>query len=295
LASEVLDREVQGTEKEGGEMTEEREVYLVRFNGFHRIMHVFVMLSFLGLAVTGLPLKYSDSPWAHHFVSFFGGFEAAGLLHRVCALVTFGYFAAHLIYLIYFFKCKSTEPFLAFIVGPNSMVPWIKDVKDLYANMKWFIGLGPKPQFDRWTYWEKFDYWAVFWGVGMIGISGLFLWFPTFFSRFVPGWVLNIAAVVHSDEALLATGFIFIFHFGHTHLRGDKFPLDPVIFTGRITDGEMKEERPVEYDRLNREGRLETLRSSPPSLVFSIMSWIVGFAALIVGIACILLVIGTLR
>jgi cytochrome b subunit of formate dehydrogenase len=274
-------------------MTGARETYFVRFNGFHRIMHVVVMVSFLGLAVTGLPLKYNDSPWAHYFVSFFGGFEAAGLIHRVCALITFAYFAAHLIYLAYFFKCKCTEPFLSFILGPNSMVPGIKDLRDLVGNVKWFLGLGPKPLFDRWTYWEKFDYWAVFWGVGMIGISGLFLWFPTFFSRFFPGWILNIAAVVHSDEALLATGFIFIFHFGHTHLRGDKFPLDPVIFTGRVSDEEMKDERPAEYERLLAQGRLENMRRPRPSLGLTILSYVVGFVALAVGIISILLVIRT--
>ncbi|HEY3276547.1 MAG TPA: cytochrome b/b6 domain-containing protein [Syntrophorhabdaceae bacterium] len=275
-------------------MKDAGETYFIRFNGVHRIMHLIVMVSFLGLAVTGLPLKYSDSPWAPHFVSFIGGFERAGLLHRVCALLTFGYFAAHLVYLIHFFRYRSTEPLFGFILGPNSMVPGIKDLKDMGSNIKWFLGRGPKPRFDRWTYWEKFDYWAVFWGVGMIGISGLFLWFPEFFSRFFPGWILNIAAVVHSDEALLATGFIFIFHFGHTHLRGDKFPLDPVIFTGRISEGEMKEERPSEYDRLSREGRLESLRSAPPAPWLTILSYVVGFAALAVGVISIILVIGTI-
>ena len=29
----------------------------------------------------------------------------------------------------------------------------------------------------------------------------------------MPGWVINIALIIHSDEALLAAGFIFTFHF----------------------------------------------------------------------------------
>jgi len=87
----------------------------------------------------------------------------------------------------------------------------------------------PKPEFDRWTYWEKFDYFAVFWGVFIIGSSGLFMWFPTFFTRFLPGWLINIALIIHSDEALLAAGFIFSIHFFNTHFRIEKFPMDTVI------------------------------------------------------------------
>ena len=103
---------------------------------------------------------------------------------------------------------------------------------DFIGMIKYFLYLGPRPKFDRFTYWEKFDYLAVFWGVAIIGVSGLVLWFPTLFTFFLPGWALNAAYVIHSDEALLATGFIFLFHFFHTHLRPEAFPLDPVIFVG---------------------------------------------------------------
>ena len=190
-------------------MTEEKGTYFVRLNRFHRVMHMAVMFSFVGLALTGLPLKYSDATWAHRLVTLLGGFENAGRLHRACALVTFGYFLTHLVYLVFFFRYRSSHSFRTFLLSPNSMVPWMKDFRDFCGNVKWFVGLGPKPRYDRWTYWEKFDYWAVFWGVGMIGVSGLFLWFPTFFTHIFPGWALNIATIVHSDEALLATGFIF--------------------------------------------------------------------------------------
>ncbi len=109
---------------------------------------------------------------------------------------------------------------------------------------------GPKPQFDRWTYWEKFDFLAVFWGMFAIGLSGLMLWFPEFFTIFLPGWILNIATIVHSDEALLASGFIFTVHFFNTHFRPSKFPIDTVIFTGRIPKYELVEERPEQYKRM---------------------------------------------
>ena len=113
---------------------------------------------------------------------------------------------------------------------------------------------GRAPRYGRWTYWEKFDYFAVFWGVGMIGFSGLILWFPEFFTHFLPGWFVNVATIIHSDEALLATGFIFTVHFFNTHFRPDKFPMDPVIFTGRIPLEEFKEDRPREYEELVARG-----------------------------------------
>ena len=101
--------------------------------------------------------------------------------------------------------------------------------------IKWFFFKGPKPTFERWTYWEKFDFIAVFWGMFAIGGSGLMLWFPEIFGLFLPGWAFNIATIVHSDEALLATGFIFSVHFFNTHGRPEKFPMDFVIFNGQIS------------------------------------------------------------
>ncbi|MBA4419136.1 MAG: hypothetical protein C0392_14700 [Syntrophus sp. (in: bacteria)] len=275
-------------------MTTEHPVYIRRFNRFQRVMHIIVMTSFLGLALTGIPLKYSDKTWAHYLVSFIGGFESAGYIHRVLALVTFGYFLAHLVYLFIFFRYKSQVSFLAFLTGPDSMVPRLQDLKDMYRNVKWFLGCGPKPEFDRWTYWEKFDYWAVFWGVAMIGISGLFLWFPTFFASFLPGWTLNIATIVHSDEAFLAIGFIFVFHYIHTHLRGEKFPFDEVIFTGRLSEEEFLKERPAEHARAIKGERIETLMTGPPKHWFRVISVIIGFIALATGITIISLMIGSL-
>ena len=94
----------------------------------------------------------------------------------------------------------------------------------------------------------------------MIGASGLILWFPKFFTAFLPGWAINIALVVHSDEALLAAGFIFTFHFFNTHFRIEKFPMDTVIFSGRISKTELLHERKRWYDRLEAEGRLDEHR-----------------------------------
>jgi thiosulfate reductase cytochrome b subunit len=260
-----------------------------RFNVYHRILHIAVVISFIGLVMTGMPLRYADAPWAAWLMKLLGGYRGAGLIHRICAVITFGYFVGHIIYVLYFIAIIKKFKFNPF--GPDSMVPWIKDMKDIYHSFKWFLGRGPQPQFDRWTYWEKFDYWAVFWGVGMIGVSGLFLWFPEFFGRFFPGWTFNIALIIHSDEALLAAGFIFTIHFFNSHLRPDKFPMDRVIFTGRLSIHELQHERPLEYQRLLEEKRLEDYKIGPQSLWARIAGVLFGSIAVLIGLILLVLIL----
>jgi cytochrome b subunit of formate dehydrogenase len=255
--------------------------YVKRFSDIHVWTHGVVVVSFLLLAATGLPLRFSSAPWAQPMMDLFGGPELAGGLHRVAAVVTFGYFAFHVLQVLYESLVERKK---GYFWGPHSMVPQPKDFKDLWANLKYFFYLGPPPPVGRWAYWEKFDYLAVFWGVAVIGLSGLMLWLPDFFTRFLPGWALNAAFVIHSEEALLATGFIFIFHFFHVQLRPEVFPLDPVIFTGRMSLERFKEERPMEYERLVEHGELESRLVDPPSRSTMRKAHIFGFTATGIGI-----------
>jgi cytochrome b subunit of formate dehydrogenase len=234
-----------------------------RFDRADRLLHGCLMFSFLCLAFTGLPLLFSHEAWAGTLARFFGGFESAGTIHRFCAVVMITVFVIHLSRISQrLFRQKD----LSVLWGPSSMVPQPRDFFELVAHLRWFVGLGPQPKFDHFTYWEKFDYWAVFWGMGIIGGSGLVLWFPEFFAHLLPGWMFNIAMLIHGEEALLAVGFIFTIHFFNGHLRPEKFPMDSVIFTGRITLKEMEEERPDEYERLVRTGRIDEYASAaaPP-------------------------------
>lgn len=225
-----------------------------RFDAFDRGLHIALMASFLGLSITGLPLLFSASAWASRIAHALGGFRAAGIIHRVAATLLIAVFLVHLARIL---KRLIVNRELSLLWGPTSMVPQPRDLIDLVGHVQWFLGHGGRPRFDRYTYWEKFDYWAVFWGMGIIGLSGLMLWFPTVFARLVPGWVFNVAMLVHGEEALLAVVFIFTVHFFNTHMRPEKFPMDPVIFTGRLTELELREERPAEYDRLAAAGRLD--------------------------------------
>jgi len=264
-----------------------------RFSAFDIILHLTMMVTFIGLVLTGIPLKFSHAPWASGLMRVMGGAYVAGLVHRICAAITFAYFGVTLAYIVYFLfykKLPGSPGFLHRLFGPDSLCPRWKDIEDIVATIRWFFNKGPRPSYDRWTYWEKFDFLAVFWGMFAIGLSGLMLWFPEYFAIFLPGWVFNIATIVHSDEALLASGFIFTVHLFNTHLRPSKFPIDTVIFTGKLPKYEMIEERKVQYDRMVAQGRLETYREKYPNVWIDLISTIVGFAMLAIGLFCIFLI-----
>ena len=236
--------------------------YVRRFSSAQMAVHVTIVTSFLVLAATGLPLKFAGAPWAPKLMALWGGAHVAGVLHRIAAVVTFGYFA------ITSRTCSTRCWSRSSAASSGARARWCRSRATSRTSRRWSATsstVGPRPEFDRWTYWEKFDYLAVFWGVGMIGLTGLVLWFPGAFTKVLPGWALNAAYIAHSDEALLATGFIFLFHFFHTHLRPESFPMDPVVFTGRMPLERFKEERPLEYQRLVASGELDKLIVPAPT------------------------------
>jgi cytochrome b subunit of formate dehydrogenase len=268
----------------------ESRVYYRRFPKLYRNLHVMVIASFLGLALTGMTLKFSYTPWAWALSRVLGGFEAAGFIHRVCAVITFTYFGMHLVDLVRR-KRASRLGWWKFISGPGGMVPGPQDLREFWQSVKWFLGRGKRPEYGRWTYWEKFDYFAVFWGVAIIGATGLLLWFPTLFTRLMPGWLLNVATIVHSDEALLAVGFIFTVHFFNTHFRPEKFPMDTVIFTGTLPLEEFKKDRPREFQELVARGELDKHLVEPPDPRALVVWKVFGAAALTLGILMVVLII----
>ncbi|MHC5011971.1 MAG: cytochrome c3 family protein [Planctomycetota bacterium] len=256
-----------------------------RFPATYRVIHFMVVFSFLLLALTGLPLRYSDRDWSKVIFDILGGPESVRFLHRVGGAMTFTYFGVYIVHIMRrLFRGER-----GLFRGPNSMVPRWKDVQDIKGNFRWFFKGGKQPKFDRWTYWEKFDFWAEVWGVGFIGITGLIMWFPVAFTKILPGWAINLAHVLHSYEALLATSFIFTMHFFHANLRPGKFPLDPLFLTGRISEEELKAERPLEYERMRREGRLESEVFPPPEPRIVRRAYVLGGFLLSLGILLLVL------
>ena len=267
-----------------GEFKEEYDTagqYVRRFTKMNSRMHVVIIVTFLLLALTGLPLKFHGAPWAQTLMDLLGGVESARFIHRVAAIGTFGYMAFHVVHLFIRWAFDKEKGLLW---GPNSMVPQPKDFRDFVANIRYFLYFGQRPQGDRWTYFEKFDYLAVFWGVMIIGLSGLMLWLPGWFTNFLPGWTLNAAYVIHSDEALLATGFIFVFHFFHTHLRPESFPMDLVVFLGKMPLDQFKAERPLEYQRLLDNNELNDYLVDAPTSAEVRRAYAWGTVFLLIGI-----------
>ncbi|MFV1957971.1 MAG: cytochrome b/b6 domain-containing protein, partial [Planctomycetota bacterium] len=259
------------------------ELLYRRFNRYERLQHLLMLLSFFTLALTGMALKFSYTGWAQTVSWLFGGFDSLGSFHRFAAVVLFGVFVAHVTYVVRR-KRASGDTWKKMLTGPNSLLFTKTDLIQFGQSLKWFVGKGPRPHYGRWTYWEKFDYFAVLWGVFIIGMTGVILWFPVLFTHIVPGWFVNVATIIHSDEALLAVGFIFTVHFFNTHFRPDKFPMDEVVFTGRVPVKELQADKPAEYEALKASGRLEEylVKPFPKGVVTGFR--IFGFFALGVGL-----------
>jgi cytochrome b subunit of formate dehydrogenase len=268
-------------------MADASERQFLRFTRLERTLHVVMIVSFMCLALTGLTLKFSYTGWAAILSRLLGGFETAGYIHRAAATAMVAVFVTHLVDLHRRARAEHGS-WRRMLLGPYTMLPTKKDVRDFIGTMKWFLGLGPRPRYGRWTYWEKFDYFAVFWGIAVIGSTGALLWFSEFATHFVPGWFLNVATIIHSDEALLATGFIFTVHFFNTHLRPEKFPMDVVIFTGRMDLREFERDKPAEHAALVASGDLEKHLVEPyPAIVvrtFRAFAWgalVLGFGIVV--------------
>ncbi len=220
----------------------EKETY-ERFCVLHRFLHLVVMLGFTGLAVTGFSLKFSAQWWARGLVWFVGGPGHLAYLHRFCAVVTYACVMAHILWLIYYKLVLKGN-----ITGPQSLFPRWKDVKDLFQHIGYFFGRRSLPTFNRFTYWEKFDYLAIFVGLNTMGFTGLILWFPESFTRLMPGYFINLAQVLHLYEAIMAVALKFVTHLISVHLRPGAYPIEKNIFNGKTTKEKIIMEHPGEWD-----------------------------------------------
>jgi cytochrome b subunit of formate dehydrogenase len=262
--------------------------HIQRFDRGTRVLHIVVMVTFLLLAATGMPILFSDAPWGRALAMLFGGFVGAGLVHRMAGAVLLGAVLWHV----------GSIGWRAFVRrerglfwGPASMTPQPRDFVQFGQQLKWFFGLGPYPKYEHFTYWEKFDYWAVLWGTAIMGAAGLILWFPEVAATFLPGWMFNVALFVHGAEATLAIGFIFVVHFFNGHLRPNKFPMDLVIFTGSMTEDELRHERAGQYERLVKAGELASYVVPAPTDDVKARGVVVGGIGLILGLLLVTLIL----
>jgi cytochrome b subunit of formate dehydrogenase len=252
-----------------------------------RIAHLVFALVTMTLVLTGTTALFADSSWAPTVASLIGGPRMLGLIHRIAAFLFIAIFMIHFVYVMQ--KLLRDRTFRWF--GPDSLIPNWKDLADCVGMFKWFLGKGPRPQFERWAYYEKFDYWAVFWGVNIIGWSGLMLAFPHVTATYAPGWVFNVATLIHGEEAFLAAVFLFTVHFFNNHFRPDKLPPpDVVMFTGTQSLEEFRHDHPAHYQRLAVSGELRKLLVDAPSAPMTLGSKILGLTLIAVGLTLLVLV-----
>jgi cytochrome b subunit of formate dehydrogenase len=263
-------------------------VYYRRFPAVWRWIHFLFAISTMTLILTGTTLLFSHTAWAKAVVEFLGGIRMEGIIHRTAAVIWLSIFFVHLAIAIsnIWRKRKTFKWF-----GSTSMVPNLKDWQDLKDMFRWFVGRGPRPQFSHWTYWQKFDYWAPFWGAMVIGISGLILFMPDKTSLILPGWTFNIANLVHAEEALLAAIFLNSVHFFNVHFRPERFPMSTAIFTGVIPIDEFKHDHRLEYERLVAAGELDKHLVHRPSRRVALASSFITTVLIMAGLALLTLVL----
>lgn len=238
---------------------------IIRFSKLHRAFHFTVILSLMGLAVTGLHLKYSDHTWAQKVADALGGFQLTSLLHRAFAVLMICYSVAYVVWISRVIAKSWKERWRIVLFGPDSPLPNLRDARELFGMLRWFFGMGVKPIFERWTYWEKFDYWAVVAIVIFIGTSGLIIWIPNLFAWFLPGGALNMAEMIHSKISLIGTSFLLAIHYFNTHFRPEKFPMDISVLTGLVSEEHLQRARPEFLERMRQQGKLDRLRATLPS------------------------------
>ena len=262
-------------------MSPESKPRIRRFTPIQRIFHLLLIVFFLTQGMTGLARMYIETPWGKMLAWIFGGYEAALFMHKLVGILMLCGFGVYILYLLFGINWKR---FPGCLFSPESLVPQPRDIKDFFQHVGWFFRITEAPPFDRWGYWEKFDYWAVFWGIPLLGITGLLLADPIFASRIVPGWILNVVLWIHRIEAILAMAHIFIIHFFVAHFRRHNFPMDRTMFEGSADFDAVRHERPAWIERLKLDGTLETALVAEAKIGQRILYYAFGYAAVATGI-----------
>jgi formate dehydrogenase gamma subunit len=229
---------------------------VVRMSQYFLLVHWGLIVSFTILVITGFALKFPDALWARPLLVWEGHFSFRGSLHRAAALVLVITMGFHLLYLAV--NRRERQFVLA-------MLPGWKDVTDLIGVFQYNLGLSPVgPQFGRFNYAEKLEYWALLWGTVVMAVSGFLLWFNNFTLRHFPKWVSDAATAVHYYEALLATFSILLWHFYIVIFDPNVYPMEMSWLTGKVDSEHLRHTRPEYLRELEAESK-EASEKIPPA------------------------------
>jgi cytochrome b subunit of formate dehydrogenase len=231
--------------------------FVVRMNRGERIQHAALLVSFIVLVLTGFALKFPDS-W---FANLLGmGERVRGITHRVAALVLIGSGLYHLVYIIFRREGRRLV---------QDFLPMPKDAADAWQTMRYYLGFSPhKPEFARFNYAEKAEYWALVWGLFVMASTGIMLWARVTFGNLLPRWWLDIATAIHFYEAVLATLAIVVWHFYQVFFDPDSYPMNWAWWDGKMSFEHYREEHALDSQSLLQAARSQPLDgngSTPPA------------------------------
>jgi len=242
--------------------------YFFKFTPFQRVQHITIASCVVVLTLTGMPLKFHDTFWAPYVYALFGGIKVAPMVHKLAGTVLMLLFVCHLIYVVYSIIAYLIIPLkkegqlgvvtVVKAIVTHPIMPSFKDVRDIVDLLKYLLYFTNKrPEGAKFTWKEKFDYWAPFWGIVIMVSTGIVMWHKEVVTRFLPGDVINFALIAHSDEAVLAALFLFIWHFYNVHFSTSVFPMGTVFITGYLPEHLMVEEHYEYYREVMQAAGLE--------------------------------------
>ena len=209
-----------------------------RFTLGQRWEHVLLFLSVSVLLLTGLPQKYRAATWVQQILATPERLDLIRQIHHIAAIVLIIEVVYHLFHNLYLLFGRRL---------PEDIFPTWQDVRDAWQMLKYLLFLTKeKPAAGKYNFEQKFTYCFIFLILGMMGVTGLIIWFPLVVTNFLPGGIIPAAKLTHSTEAIVTAIFIIIWHFFHVHIER----LNLSIFTGRLSEQEMRNYHAAEYEHL---------------------------------------------
>ena len=221
---------------------------VIRMSLLFRLQHLMLTVLLLVLAVTGFALMYHENALAQAVIRLEGGVQNRGIVHRVAAVLLMANLVYHIFYMLF---SREGRPEL------RDLMITRRDIDDFLQSLRYNIGAATEyPRFGKYGYKEKFQYWGAAAGTVLVSITGFMLWAEGFSMIFLPKFVLDLAMVIHGYQGLLAFVILFFWHLYNVHLHPSVFPMNPSWITGKVSAEWLRQEHPLEYEKLKGEGLL---------------------------------------